>query len=179
MSISTIADFYRISEERDFARDNQLRVLAISTGAGIQTDISQEDLVYAKTSTLPTRNIQMGQATFMGLDFNIPGNVKYDGSGSYTITFWADQKLDLWNKMQQWTREVFDDATSTGNYLVPKASSRITLASVDNNLEVVNTYNLIGVTPVSVGTLSYDISNSGQVQTFDLNIAYHFWTPEA
>lgn len=174
--ISTIADFYKVSQSRDFARKNQLRVLSINSGVGFNIQFSEDDLVYVKTSKLPTRNIQTSAVPYMGLEFNVPGNVKYDGSDSYTLRFFADQRLDLWNKIQEWTRQVFDDETSTGNYFTPKASSLITLVPVDNQLNAIKKYNLIGVCPKSAGDLEYDISSQAEVQEFDFTLSYHFWT---
>lgn len=174
--ISTIADFYKVSQSRDFARKNQLRVLAINTGVGFDIQFSEDDLVYVKTSKLPTREIQTSPVPYMGLDFNIPGNVKYVGSDSYTLRFFCDQRLDLWNKIQEWTRQVFDDETSTGNYFTPKASSVISLVPVDNQLNAIEKYNLVGVCPKNAGELEYDISSQAEIQEFDLNISYHFWT---
>lgn len=175
--ISTIADFYKEVQERDFLRQNQLRVIAINAGPGFNVNFTKDDLVYVKTSRLPTRNVQNSQATFMGLDFNIPGNVKYEGSDSYPLTFWADQKLDLWNRFQDWTRQIFNDENSSGNYLAPKAGAIVSLATVDNELNPTNQYNLIGVACRNVGQLDFDVSDTGTIHTFPVTLSYHFWTP--
>jgi hypothetical protein len=172
--ISTIRDFYKVAQDRDFARLNQLRVLSINSGAGLSVDFTPDDLVYAKTAALPSREIQTSQATFMGLDYNVTGNVKYSGSDSYSITFFADQKFQLWDKFNEWTFQTFDDETSTGNYFVPKASAQITLMAVDNELNPVKQFTLVGVACKSVGALQYDISDNGTIHEFTVNFSYHF-----
>jgi len=172
--ISTIRDFYKVAQDRDFSRKNQLRVVSISSGAGLDVNFSPDDLVYAKTASLPQREIQTSTASFMGLDYNVTGNVKYTGSESYTITFYADQKFDLWNKFNEWGFQTFDDETSTGNYFVPKASAQITLMSVDNELNPVKQFTLVGVACKSTGALEYDISTNGEVQEFTVTFSYHF-----
>lgn len=172
--ISTIEDFFRVSQSREFSRKNQLRVLSINTGFGFSVDFDEDDLVYVKTSKLPTREIINNEVPFMGLNFNIPGNVRYPQSESYSIRFWCDQRLDLWSKIQEWTRQVFNDRTSTGNYFTPKASSVISLLHVDNQLNPIIKYNLVGVSPRSAGELEYDISNNAEIQEFDLTISYHY-----
>jgi len=176
--ISTIRDFYKVAQDRDFARQNQLRVVSINTGAGFSTTFTPDDLVYAKTASLPQREVQVSQATFMGLDYNIPGNVKYPNSNSYTIQFFADQKFQLYDKFNEWTFEEFDDETSTGSYFTPKASSQITLMALDNELTPVKQFTLVGVTCKSISPLQYDISDAGTIHMFDISISYHFarWT---
>lgn len=172
--ISTIRDFYKVAQDRDFARQNQLRVLSINTGAGITVDFTPDDLVYAKTANLPQRDIQMSNATFMGLDYRVPGNVKYPNGDNYTIQFFADQKFQLWDKFNEWTFQTFDDETSTGNYFVPKASSQITLVALDNELQPVKQFTLVGVTCKSISPLQYDITDAGTIHNFDVNLSYHF-----
>jgi len=172
--ISTITDFYSVAQDRDFTRKNQLRVVSITTGSGISVNFGADDLVYAKTASLPERQVQTSTATFMGLDFNVTGNVKYSGSDGYAIEFFADQKFDLWNKFTEWTMQVFDDESSTGNYFVPKSNATIVLAVVDNNLDVIKTITLVGVACKSVGALAYDISDAGEIQQFPANFSYHY-----
>jgi len=173
--ISTIRDFYKVAENRDFARKNQLRVLSINSGAGLSVDFSPDDLVYVKTSKLPTRTIQTSPVTFMGLDYNIPGTVKYDGSDNYPLEFFADQNFELWDKLTEWTRQVFDDETSSGNYFTPKASATITLVALDNELNPIKKITLVGAVCKNVSELEYDISDAGTIQNFIANFSYHFW----
>ena len=171
---NTIRDFYKVAQDRDFARKNQLRVVSINSGAGLSVNFSPDDLVYAKVASLPERQIQTSAATFMGLDYNVPGNVKYAGSENYPIEFFADQQFNLWDKFNEWTFQVFDDETSTGNYFVPKASAQIVLMAVDNELNPVKQFNLVGVACKSIGALQYDISDTGTIQNFTTNFSYHF-----
>ena len=173
--VPTIQDFYKVAQERDFSRDNQLRVLTIDAGPGFNVEFDQDDLVYIKTDKMPIRNIQHSDASFMGLDFHIPGNVKYEGSESYGLTLFADQKFDLWSKFQQWSREIFDDADSTGNYFTPKAGATLTLVLVDNELKAVKKIKLVGVFIKNVGEVEYTIGNAGAVQEFSLTLSYHYW----
>lgn len=173
--ISTIQDFYRVARERDFNRKNQLRLLSINSGNGFSTSFNPDDLVYVRTANIPTRNIQTSAVSFLGLDFNIPGNVKYAGSDAYTVNIWADQKLDLYSKFLEWTREIFDDADSSGNYFTPKQSASLTLVVVNNSLEPVRVFKLVGVVCKNVGQLAYDISDAGTAQNFDVTLSYHYF----
>ncbi len=53
----TIQDFYRGASARDFSRDVQFRVLSISP-QGTTIKFDENDIVYARTATLPGRAIQ-------------------------------------------------------------------------------------------------------------------------
>jgi len=177
-----ISTFYSEAASRDFARDFSFRVLSITTGgatnaAGTTLDFNDTDLVYVKTAILPERAITNVPVPYMGLNFNLPGNATYPGSEAYSMTFYADAQSKIRQKFEDWSRYTFDDANSTGDYFMPKQTSVINLAQLDNQLNRVATYNLIGVSPRSVGALNYNIAGgTGQTIDFTATMAYHYFT---
>jgi hypothetical protein len=171
----TIQDFYTQAQARDFARNNLFRVLNIDFGSGSSISINEEDLIYATTATLPGKTIQDVVVPYMGLDFHVPGTVKYNNSAGYSLTFRADESYRLYEKFQQVINDTFDDSTSTGNYFTPKADSVIDLVQLDKELNKLSQYQLVGASIRSVGDLSYDVTASGDVQTFTVTIAYQFY----
>lgn len=171
----TIQDFYRIAADRDFTRDVQFRVLSISP-QGTTTTFDENDLVYARSATLPSRAITPVQAKYMGLNFNLPGVATYPNSDNYEIQFYCDANSSLRRKFESWSRDTFNDANSTGNYLTPSQDSTIDLIQLDNNFEKVNQYQLVGVSIRSVGAMNYAIADgTGAVVYFPVTMAYHYW----
>jgi hypothetical protein len=172
----TIQDFYRVAQARDFARDVQFRVLSISP-QGTTVTFDENDLVYARTAILPGRAISPVQAKYMGLTFNLPGLATYPGSEAYELSFYAEANSTLRRKFEQWSRDTFDDADSTGNYLTPTQNSVIDLIQLDNNFEKVHQYQLVGVSIRTLGSLNYTMSEGGgTVMNFTASLAYHYWT---
>ena len=171
-----ITDFYRVASSRDFQRDIQFRVLSISPG-GTTTTFNEDDLVYARSASLPERAISNVEAKYMGLSFNLPGVVTYPGSQSYTLNFFNDAKNNIRQKFEDWTRDTFNDANSTGNYFTPTQSSTIDLIQLDTQMNKVAQYQLVGVSIRSVGSISYDFANgNGNIVQFPVTLAYHYFT---
>jgi len=171
-----ITDFYKVAQNRDFARDFNFRLLSIETGGTTAVTYDEDDLVYIKTASLPARDITNVPVPYMGLNFNIPGNATYPGSNSYALTFYADAGSSIRQKFEEWSRDVFDDATSSGNYFTPRATSTIDMVQLDNQNNRIAQYQLIGVAPVSVGALQYNIATgTGQTIEFTATISYHYW----
>jgi hypothetical protein len=170
----TIQDFFRVAQQRDFARDYMLRVVSLG-----EDTFNEDDFVYITTATLPDRAIQNQTATYMGLDFNMPGTVKYTGSNAWTVQFRNDKGGLLRKKLEEWQiGKVFDDQTSTGD-LAPRGVDKvIQLNLVNDKLETVNTYKLYGVYVVSLGTVGYNIAGTGAPLTFNTTLAYHYWRHE-
>jgi len=171
-----IQDFYRVAQTREFARDYNFRVLSINTGGVSDITFDDNDLVYVKTATLPERAITNIPVPYMGLNFNVPGNAVYPGSDAYTLTFYADSKSQIRQKFEQWSQAVFNDGTSTGNYFAPKQTAVIDLVQLDNQMNRVAQYQLVGVSVRSVGPMTFNISEgTGNTVEFTATISYHYW----
>ena len=141
--------------------------------------LNEDDFVYITTTTLPGRTISNQQATYMGLEFNFPGTVKYPGSNGWEVVFRNDKGGLIRNKLENWQiNEVFDDETSTGNLAVRGPESLIQLNLIDDKLNVLNTYKLYGAYIQSLGAVNYDIAGTGTPLTFTATLAYHYWRHE-
>jgi len=171
----TIQDFYTQAQVKDFARSNLFRVLNINFGDGSNTVLGADDLVYARTAALPAKSITNVTAPYMGLNFNVPGVVQYPGSDAYVINFYSDEAQELREKFLGVVSDTFDDATSTGNYFTPKQSAVIDLIQLNKQLVKVAQYQLVGVSIRNVAALQYDITSTGEIQNFDVTLAYHYW----
>ena len=172
----TISDFYRVAIERDFARDFQFRVLSIDGGGATDTTFDEDDLVYCTAASLPERTISNVAVPYMGLQFNLPGSVTYPGSEGYTLAFYCDQNSQIRQKFEDMSRDIFDDATSTGNYFAPRQSASVNLVQLDTQLDEIASYKLVGTSIRSVGPIDYNISaGTGATVTFTATMAYHYW----
>lgn len=171
----TIQDFYSQAQTRDFARSNLFRVLNINFGTASSQVVVENDLVYARTATLPGKTIQNLAVPYMGLQFNVPGVVTYPGSDSYVINFYSDEAQQLREKFLNVVKDTFDDSTSTGNYFAPSQTAVIDLIQLNKQLVKVAQYQLVGVSIRDVAALEYDITSTGEIQNFNVTLAYHYW----
>ena len=173
----SITDFYRVAQNRDFARDFNFRLLSIDGGGTTSATFDEDDLVYLKSATLPARSITNVPVPYMGLAFNVPGGATYPGSDGYSLKFYADSQSRIRQKFEQWSRDIFDDANSTGNYFTPRATSTINMVQLDNQLTKIAQYKLVGVSCISCGALNYEMSTgTGNTIDFEATISYHYWT---
>lgn len=172
----TIRNFYERAMQREFLRDVNFRVIEINFGENSSVQFGEDDLVYAKSAKLPNRKITNVQAKYMGMTFNLPGTVEYPGSDSYQLDFYCDEKCILRDKMEEATRDIFDDADSTGNYFIPKQGSYITLAILDKQLKVTKTIKLVGASIRDWSMEDFKMAEgNGGVMSIKCNIAYHYY----
>jgi hypothetical protein len=175
-----ITKFYDVARARDFSRDFQFRVLSITPGGaqttGNQVTFDSDDLVYIKSANLPGKSIQVQNVPYMGLQFHIPGSVQYTGSEGWQVNFYCDANSRIRQVFEDYTQNIFDDQTSTGAFNVPDTTSTVELVQLDTQLNVVSQYSLIGVFPVNVGDLSYQMSDgTGNAVEFQATLAYQYW----
>ena len=170
-----ITSFFERAATRDFSRDILFRVLGINI-AGFS--LTEDDLVYARSGSVPSRNIQNQTAPYGGLTFQVPGTVQYEGAEGYTISFYCDANSDIHTKMFRETERVFGN-DGTGDFNIGGPSDIISLAQLDKNLTPIKTYKLIGASIRNSGGLSYSIAEgTGAVVNFDTTFAYHYYTIE-
>lgn len=165
-----ITSFYRTAQQRDFARQFQFRLVQFGT-----TAFNEDDLVYVETATLPGRTINNVQVPYMGLQFNVPGTASYPGSNAYNITFRCDQSYNIRAVLEQSTLNTFNDDTSTGQYNTPNDSSVLVMHLTDKRNVAIREYVLYGVYIQALQDATYDIKDTGTVQTVQATLAYQFW----
>ena len=109
-----IETFYNISSQKQFSRDFFLRIRQIRA-VGIDLN-GENELVFAKTASLPGRDIENKVVNYSGQSFNLNGKSSYPGSESYSINFYADQEMDLRTKLEKISRASFNNETTTGDF---------------------------------------------------------------
>lgn len=166
----SILKFYETAKAKEFARDFQFRVVTLGP-------LTTDDIVYIRTGSLPGKSIENHQVPYMGLNFNVPGSTKYDGSDNWSVTFLADEAMNIRSKLEAWMSEIFSVETSSGKYGVP--SEIATLDLLDKEFNAVRRYNLIGTYIKSIEALNYDIKGAGKPQEFNAVMAYQYWSQSA
>lgn len=167
----TIQDFFRVAQQRGFARDFMMRVTSIG-----EDTFNEDDFVYITTKTLPDRQISNQATPYMGLQFNVPGTVTYPGSDSWNVVFRNDLKGLIRKKLEDWqVNKIFNDETSIGDLSVRGTDKVIQLDLIDDKQNILNTYKLFGVYIKNLGAVDYDLTGDGKVLSFTSILAYHYW----
>tara|TARA_R110002020_G_scaffold33501_2_gene101988 strand:- start:6438 stop:6968 length:531 start_codon:yes stop_codon:yes gene_type:complete len=170
---STIQDFYQTSLAKQFSRDFLFRVLTINVGGA---GLNQDDLVYARSASLPGRNIDGKVVNYFGQEFQVPGRSTYSNAGGYSIEFYHDENCDLRKNLEGISRTTFDNETSTGEYGMPDSGESIELQVINKGLAGVQNIKLVGVSIRDIGDVNYTIADgTGEVLNFPCTFAYHWY----
>lgn len=172
----SIRNFYKVAQIHDFARQFQFRL----QNFGNIDFRAETHLTYVETASLPGRQINDVTVPYMGMTFHTPGTVTYPGAGGWNVTFRCDTTYDIREALEKASFKLFDEATSTGEYGMPGEGVTVRLDLLGKEMEagfatVVRSYYLFGVWVQSIGEASYDIKDTGTVQTVQATLAYQFW----
>jgi hypothetical protein len=167
-----IENFYNVAANNDFARTNLFRV----TRLGDQR-FEDGELLYVESTTLPGRSITNIPVPFMGLVFNVPGTATYNNSGAYSVTFRIPQGLSVRRKFEQWSREIFNDIDSSGEYSIPSnaVTNQMQMVLIDKKGEALRTYTFYGVYCQNIGDINLDITTAGEIMKQQATLAYQYW----
>jgi hypothetical protein len=165
-----INDFYNQIHQKDFARLFQFR---LENFPGLGDDDSK--LIYVESLGLPGRAINNIPVPFMGLQFNVPGTAAYPGSDSWSVTFRCDSEYVIRQIFEDQTASIFNDDDSRGNYKIPAPKSAMVLNLLDQDFKPVRQYKFYGAYVVSLGEVSYDIGDGGNIVKLPVTIAYQYW----
>lgn len=139
----TITAFINKAAKDGLARNNLWRVISFDC-RGIK--LSEDDLLYCKSAQIPGRAIPIATVPYMGMKMPYPqSTVEYPGCEDYALKFYVDADSKFLQALEVASRTEFNDITSTGNWNFPDPHNIITLAGVDNQMEVTEYIKLHGV----------------------------------
>lgn len=181
---TTINNFFNIASQKQFSRDFFMRVKQIQA-VGIELN-GEDDLVFARTASLPGRDIENKTVNYSGQVFNINGKSNYPGSDSYAIEFYMDQQLDLRTKLEKMSRASFNNETTTGQLCMPGPESYMILDVLGvpcgqgnqggEGFNIIKTIKLVGVNIRTIGEVAYQIADgTGEVLTLPTTWSYHWY----
>jgi hypothetical protein len=181
---ANINTFFNLASQRQFARDFFMRVKQIKL-PGLSLD-GETDLVFAKTASIPGRDIEDKTVNYSGQTFHLNGKSSYPGSEGYSIEFYHTQDLDLRKKLEKASRTAFDNETTTGQMCMPGPESYIMLDllgvpcgqgnSGGQGFEVLDEIKLVGVSIRNIGDIAYQIADgTGEILSLPCTFSYHFY----
>ena len=173
-SNQNINNFYTTAKTFDFARNNLFRVVQMSSPGQGNFNLSESDLVYLTTASIPGRTINNVVVPFMGMNYNVPGTATYTNSANWNVTFRCNKEFDIRKKLDQWSLATFNDNTSEGKYQLADCGS-LKLAAFDTLGNAKYTLDFTGVYCTQIGEMAFDTTATGAVVTLQATLAYQYW----
>ena len=168
----TIGKFIQVAGQRDFARNNLFRIMQVNCR---NLTLSEDDLVYAKGGKLPGRENPVGEVQYMGMKLPyIKSTVNYPSNEDYEITFYVDKDSELVHKFERASRMNFNDISTTGDWRFPSQSDVMTVAVLNNHMEVIEYITFYGVSFFKFDEIEFQIAEGdGSAIEVTAHMSYH------
>lgn len=174
-----IQDFYWQISNRNLARTHQFRLAQIGG-----TIFGDDDLVLVRSASIPEKTVNTVNAPFMGLKFNVPTGITYGGSESWPVSFYCTQDFSIYKELQKLTLDIMDEQRGApigrggaGNMAVPGYENMIQLDLINDRLQIIDSYYLIGTFIKKLNSIEYNLGgDDGKIVEIKAEFAYQFWT---
>lgn len=134
-------------------------------------DNSQALTMLAKSTTLPSYNLEDKGFEFQGSKYKMAGHATFD---DWSVTFLADEYHKLRHKFLAWSSLIYDPIRQVpfmaGSY--KKNGVRVIQLSKDG--QIVSGYEFFGLYPSRVGEINLD-QGAKEVETFTVTFSYDYY----
>lgn len=161
----SISDF-SAQFKKDFARQYQFYLFDAQKMPSIK-DIS----VYVESTSLPSREVDVIEAGYLGQDYKVAGKVKFP---DWSCTFRIDSDYLIYEALRKWQEQIDFNSNKIDN--VDSYKGIVDFLQLDGNGEMVGELILIGAFPKSLGEIRYD-TKSSEIATCEVTFSYdyHKW----
>lgn len=157
------------------ARPNQFQVMltfpAFVGGIGIAAGNAATFL--CRSAVLPASTVGDITASYRGRPVHFAGERTFT---PWTITVYNDTNFLIRNSMEVWSNGVLNYTATNG--IVRPADYQVDLSvyQLDRNDNIIKQYVFFDAYPTSVGQIQLDFANNGEIETFDIEFEYNYFT---
>jgi len=156
------------------ARPNQFRV-QLSFPSFVTTGIvaGQQAQFLCKAAQLPASSVENIGVLYRGRPVNFAGERTFQ---PWTITVYNDTTFNIRNALEQWQAGIQNYSTTTGRTNPRDYQVDLTVHQLDRNGADIKIYKFVDAYPVVIGAVGLDFEQQNQIETFDVEFQYNFFT---
>lgn len=156
------------------ARANQFRVdltFPSYVSAGAAVGINAQFL--CKAAQLPGSTIENMPVYYRGRVVNFAGERSF---APWAVTVYNDTTFTIRNALEKWSDGVLNHSQTNGRVNPRDYQVDLLVSQLDRNGATVKQYKFIDAYPTSVGPVGLDYEQNNQIETFEVDFTYNYWT---
>jgi hypothetical protein len=158
-----IQDFYERAK-LDFSRDISLRLVSLM---GLEFN----DIILARTASLPGRIIEDKVVNYKGTEFHYGGKATYSQADGWPVEFYCDMSCNLRAQLDTISHATWNSDSATGATGI--GGGVVILHVLNKQLKPTLSLSLMHAQIRNIGDISYSIADgTGEVVNFQTTFAY-------
>ena len=156
------------------ARPNQFRVdlsFPAFVAAGGLVGLNSQFL--CKAAQLPASTVNNIEVFYRGRAINMAGERTFQ---PWTVSIYNDTTFSIRDAMERWSEGVLNSANTNGTTNPRDYQVDLLVHQLDRNGATVKTYKFIDAYPTSIGAIGLDYESTNQIEMFDVEFTYNYWT---
>lgn len=156
------------------ARPNQFRV-ELSFPSFVTGGIlaGQQAQFLCKSAQLPASTLENISVLYRGRPVNFAGERTFQ---PWTITIYNDTTFSIRNAIEQWQAGIQNYSATTGRVNPRDYQVDMNVHQLDRNGASVKIYKFVDAYPTTIGAIALDYEQQNQIETFDVEFQYNFFT---
>jgi len=171
--MANIADFKAVMIGGG-ARPNQFRV-ELSFPSYVTGGIvaGQQAQFLCKAAQLPASTVEDINVLYRGRPVHFAGERTFQ---PWTITIYTDTSFNIRNAIEQWQAGIQNYGSTTGRTNPRDYQVDLNVHQLDRNGATAKTYKFTDAYPTSIGAIGLDFEQQNQIETFDVEFTYNYFT---
>lgn len=157
------------------ARPNQFRVeLTFPAFIGSAASAAGNAAIFlCRSAQLPASTIEDIQASYRGRPVHFAGERTFQPWG---VNVFNDTNFLIRNTMERWNNLLLNYSATNGILRPSDYQVDLSVHQLDRNDVIIKSYKFFDAYPISVGAIQLDFEQNNQIETFDIEFQYNYFT---
>jgi hypothetical protein len=156
------------------ARPNQFRVeLTFPSFVTLGVVAGQRAQFLCKATSLPQSTIENIGVLYRGRQVNFAGERTFQ---PWSVTIYNDVSFNIRNAFEEWQSGIQNYSTTEGKTNPRDYQVDLQVHQLDRSGATIKTYRFVDAYPTTIGTIALDYEQQNQIEQFDIEFQYNFFT---
>lgn len=156
------------------ARPNQFYVqLTFPSYVGLGVVAGQQAQFLCKTAQLPSSTIEPITALYRGRPVQFAGERTFQ---PWTVSIYNDTSFNIRNALEVWQNGIQNYNTTLGRTNPRDYQVDLSVFQLDRSGAIIKSYKFVDAMPVNIGPIALDYDQQNQIETFDVEFTYNYFT---
>lgn len=156
------------------ARPNQFYVqLTFPSYVGLGVVAGQQAQFLCRSAQLPASTIEPITTLYRGRPVQFAGERTF---APWTVSIYNDTTFNIRNALEVWQNGIQNYNTTLGKTSPSQYQVDLSVYQLDRSGAIIKSYKFVDAMPVNIGPIQLDFDQQNQIEQFDVEFTYNYFT---